>query len=221
MKLIYPDISKTFDTEDEGINVIIIENQKLLFDLITDLHEQCSGNDGKAVLSRDNKVLPIPKNLELITQFIPFDINKKTLVSKVAAEMERIAVENHHEETLKLMSDIERHLFNISYTLYGDIDFPKLSIASVIASSGLRLRSNEESLCERIVDYLTLVREYDKEKLFVFVNLRSFVCYSEYALLIDTILNRRFDVIFIENQEYDRVSAEKRYIIDADLCEIS
>lgn len=221
MKLIYPDISKAFDTEDEGINVIIIENQKLLFDLTTDLHEQCSGNDGKAVLSKDNKILPMSKNLELIMQFIPFDINKKTLVSKVSAEMERIAVEDRHEETLKLMSDIERHLFDISYNLYGDIDFPKLSIASVISASGLRLRSNEESLCEKIIDYMTLIREYEKEKLFVFVNLRSFVCNSEYSSLIDTIINRCFDVIFIENQEYDRVSAEKRYIIDADLCEIS
>lgn len=37
---------------------------------------------------------------------------------------------------------------------------------------------------------------------------------------METILQRNYVVIMIENKEYERLKWEKRYIIDADCCEI-
>ncbi|MDY3239562.1 MAG: type II-A CRISPR-associated protein Csn2 [Anaerovoracaceae bacterium] len=221
MKLTYPDISKVFNTEDDKVNVIIIENPRLLYDWLTDINNQLAGTEGMTVVSTDNKVLPFSKYVELLCQFVPFELNKRNLISKAVNELEHISVEDYHEETLEIISTIESFLYNLSYALPGDIDFPKLSMRNIISSAGLRFNSSSDSLCERIIDYITLVREYDRDKLFILVNLRCFVSNSEFSAFVDTILNRRINIVLIENREYENVPGENRYIIDEDLCEIS
>ena len=221
MKMTYPDISKIFNTEDDGVNTIIIENPKLLYGWLTDISNQLAGSKGMTVVSIDNKVLPFSKYVELLSQFVPFELNKRNLISKAANELEHISVEEYHEETLTIISSIESFLYNLSYALPGDIDFPKLSIGNIISSAGLRFNSSSDSLCEQIIDYMTLVREYDREKLFILVNLRSFVTMPEFAAFVETIINRKLNVVIIENREYEKVPGENRYIIDKDFCEIS
>lgn len=71
-----------FDTASDKVQTLIIENQPLLLTLLTDIQAQLDGLDGKAVLSESDKLLPLSKHLELLTSFVPFDLNKKALVSK-------------------------------------------------------------------------------------------------------------------------------------------
>ena len=67
---------------------------------------------------------------------------------------------------------------------------------------------------------MTLVRELDKEKLFVFVNLRSWFLDEEVESFMQTALSHKFNVLLLDNREYTRLPGEKRTIIDRDLCEI-
>lgn len=63
MKIVNPKINYVFDTDTDKINTLVIENQRLMFDLLTDIEQQLSGYDGKTVLSDNNKILSISKQL--------------------------------------------------------------------------------------------------------------------------------------------------------------
>ena len=46
------------------------------------------------MLSEDNKVLPMAKYIELITRFVPFDMNQKNLITKMTTRMQNIAIDD-------------------------------------------------------------------------------------------------------------------------------
>lgn len=68
---------------------------------------------------------------------------------------------------------------------------------------------------------MELVREYERDKLFITVNLRSYIDDSEMEKFMKTILQHQIHLIMVENREYERLPDEDRYIIDSGLCEIS
>lgn len=221
MKYVYPEITSVFDTDITYVNTLVIENQPLLVRLLNDLQNQIEGSEGRSVLSSGNKQLQISKKLELLSRFIPFEINQKSLVNKVISNLEKVAVSGeYYEKTVELLSSIERYLYDISFSFVGDIDFTKVNIGALLKAVGIEFADNYDSIPEKILDYMELVTEYDTRKLFVLLNFRSYVSDNEAKLFFDSILSHGYHVIMIENTEYPRLENEKRFIVDADLCEI-
>ena len=222
MKLAYPEIQKVFDTEEQCINSVVIENQQLFLEFCSDLYMQTQGFEGKTVLSANDKPMEIAKNLELLNQFVPFEINRKNLITKLNSAAEKIAVSpEFYEATMSELSGVERYLFELINELSGNVECAKLSISAIIKAAGLQFEDNYDSLCEKVIDYMELVRAYDKSKLFVLVNFRSYAPDSECELFLDTVHRQQFDVIMLENTEHPLLKNETRYIIDKDLCEIT
>ncbi len=221
MKFVYPGFNKVFDTQTNGINTIIIENPHMFSDLCIDINDQIQGKEGKAVVSNNDIPLDMGKYVEFITQFVPFDINKRGLLSKISATAERLAVEpDYYEATMTEIANLEKYLWSITENMEGAFAFPKLNIGNVIKSTGIEIEDDYNSLGEKIIDYMELVRAYDRDKLFVFVNMCSYIDRNECTYLMDTIIRKGFHVIMIENCEREICSGEIRYIVDKDYCEI-
>ncbi|NLD86931.1 MAG: type II-A CRISPR-associated protein Csn2 [Clostridiales bacterium] len=221
MKFCHPDIEPVFDTEIDKINTLVVENQRLLFNLLTDINAQLDGHDGRAIVSRDNTPLQTSKYLELLDRFVPFDINRKQLLSAAAARLEKIAVEDiSFVKTMELLGALEEHLSTLAFELNCDIDFPKLSISSLIKASGISFRDDYPTLGEKLTDYFEAVTELERPKLFITLNLRSFISDEETELLLDTVIGNGYNMIMIESSERARLKKEKRHVIDADLCAI-
>lgn len=221
MKFVYPEIGKVFDTDIGKINTLVIENQALLIKLLSDIYGQIEGIDGKSVLSDNKGILPMSKFAELLTQFVPFELSKKALISKISSLLEKKAVaEDMYLETMELLSSIERYLSKLSFDFNCNPIFQKISINSLIKASGFELNEAYDSLGEKILDYFELVRGFDHDKLFITFNLRSFLSDSETQLFIEDILKREIKLIMIESSERKLLSSENRLLIDSDLCEI-
>lgn len=221
MKFCYPEINCTFDTNIGKVNTIVIENQKLFYKIIDDIQSQIDGFDADSVLSDNGKLLDYKRHAELLIQFIPFSINHKTLLNKIAKELEKRALTSeNYERTMKMVAEVQRYLFEVAFELQGNLDFSNCNITNLIKSSNMELMDDYNSLGEKLIDYIELVREYDKEKMFFLVNLRSYMDDWETYQFLDTIIRQQYHVILIENQEYSFLDNEKRIIIDKDLCEI-
>lgn len=65
---------------------------------------------------------------------------------------------------------------------------------------------------------MELVREYDSEKLFITLNLRSYISDDEMNKFVNDVVARGYKLLMVENSEYPIIEHEKRYIIDADKC---
>ena len=71
------------------------------------------------------------------------------------------------------------------------------SFGIVIKSLGLEFNDDYGNICDKIIDYMELVREYDSIKRFVFVNLRSYISDKDCIMLYDTILRKQFMTIML------------------------
>ena len=221
MKFVYYYIDRVFDTSEGRVNSLVIENQSLFLSLIQDIENQLRGLDGVSVLSEKEKIVPIEKRLELLAQFVPFELNRKPILNKITAELERTAVSGEFfQKAAELSSSLESFLAEISFELPIDVDFKKVDILSIIKASGIEIKDTYEKLGEKLIDYFELVTEFLGKKLFVTVNLRSYLSDEETEEFMKTVLSHEFEVLMIENREFSLLPFENRHIVDSDLCEI-
>lgn len=221
MKIILPQIDYVFDCSGDGCSSIIIENQNAFYNIVADICNQIAGEEGQSVLSEDNKTLSIAKYGELISQFVPFDINQKNLLTKITTQMQHIAVdESHYMRTNELMGMLERYFMELSVEMVGNLDFQKVTADAMIKASGVHIDDIYDNLGEKLLDYFELVQEYDERKLFVLVNVRSYISDAEMKLFLESVLAREVQILMLEGSEHSLLEKEKRHIVDADMCVI-
>lgn len=221
MKLYFPQISEPICFEEGIVNSLVIENSGLFFSLLQDFYLQTNGNEGFSVLSLNNTPIDFSKNAELISTFIPFDVNKKSLLNKLFAAFEKSALnETHYAETMRIFSDIEAYIQELSYDFSADIECEKMTVSSLLKAIGVHISENYDNTIEKIIDYMELVTEFEKGKVFIFVNMRSYFSDAQMEEFLKTSVMRKYMVLLIDNCEHKMLFNENRLIIDEDLCEI-
>ncbi len=224
MKFAHPQINKVFSWNESTVPTLIIENQGLFRTFLQDIHLAIDGVHTKVVLSLGNKVVDMTKHAELITDFICFDINKKSLLSKICAALEHSASSpEKFVETQQLLAYVENSINDWAFDLSCDISPSNVSVSSILKSAGIRINDDyvgEIGAAEKIVDYMELVREFDRDKLFVTVNMRSFFSDETISKFLATVVSHDYKVLMLESCAYDLIKYEDRLIIDRDLCEI-
>lgn len=222
MKLVHPLINEVINLSDETkINILVIENQRLYTGFLTDLYNQLNNCKGEFVFSIDNSPKEISKNIEIIAQFIPFEINKRTLISKLFKKMDTVAQgEEFLIKTKELYSYISEYAKVLSEELDHDVEFIyEYDISNILKVIDFKFKEDYESLAEKILDYMLLVREFDSEKCFVLLNLRNYIPDKEIDDFYKTILYNKLKVLIISASDYKLSEYENKIIIDTDLCE--
>lgn len=223
MKLAYPALSDVITIDGEHVSCLVIENKGLFRSLICDISNALDGGNSELVLSKEDKILDISRYIEIISDFISFDLNKRTLINKIVSELERVAVSSeHYVKTQKLLAEIDRAVGDWAFSFPCDIVASKVSVSTLLKSVGVELRSDYEGHCgevEKILDYMELVREFDRSKLFVTVNMRTYFDDKIMRDFMSTILSHEYMVLMLESQAYTKLEYEKRITIDEDLCE--
>ena len=76
---------------------------------------QLQGLDGDAVVSTEGKIVEFARSADLMSSFFPFDINRKSLITKITAALEKnsMTAENY-EKTVSFLTTAERYLDDIS-----------------------------------------------------------------------------------------------------------
>lgn len=222
MTFSYSAVGLNFEITEEYINTVVIENQKIFHDTICGIYSQISGFDGEIVISENYKPIELKKYAELISQFVPFEINQKDLINKLYGTLKSTAVnENYYHYTQTILSDVSKYIYGITEDTESELswDMPE-DIGGILKAFNVRFEDNDMSLSEKIVEYITAVNKYKGEKIFFFVNLRSYLTDREAELLFQNILLKKYRIICIENTEHTRLSSEKVVIIDNDMCVI-
>lgn len=219
MKFVYPYFDDVISFGEGFVYSIVAENQKVMRELVEDIASQAAGNNGECVLSISNKPCPINKNAELLTDFAPFDINQKTLISTIVSKLETQAVgEDHFSETSALLCKIENYVDDIAFDLDCEIKFTKLTVSSLLKACGLSIKDDYNNSLEKLIDYMDMVCRFEKEKLFVTVNMRSFFTDKEMNDFAETAVSHKFKILMLESVERTKLPYEKRLLIDDDMC---
>lgn len=89
---------------------------------------------------------------------------------------------------------------------------------TLIKAAGICVDDDYDNLGEQLLDYFELVQEYDGKKLFILVNLRSYLLDAEMNLFLQNIVERDIQILILESSEHPILEWECRHIVDADFC---
>lgn len=220
MKLVYSDMGHILRFDSGYVNELVIENKKMFFDVVNNMAMQADGSRGDCVLSVADKPVEFSKYADLTVQFAPFQVNRKSLLTKLYASLEKNAlIAENYTKTGELLGELERYVLQLSEELPFEINCPKLTIGSVIRALSPIIEESNKSALEKIFAYMELVRELDRDKLFIMVNMRSYFSDEEMENFTESACLHDFQVLLLENFLSPKLKYTKRFIIDADLCE--
>lgn len=222
MKLVHPHMEGKIVLEAWESCEWIIESPELFSSVIQELLHQTDGDDGRFVLSENEKELPFPKNVEVIANPLAVDINERKILGKLYGELEKTALgEELYLETQEIAEKFYQYFllleqaggFMIETSLQADP-------AAWFKAFGVKFVSYGDSFQENICQYLMIVSELLKKRLVVFINLKSYLCEEQIKEVEKTAAYNEVALIFLENVQRPSPKERKKYIIDVDGCEI-
>lgn len=220
MKLAFKNMGHILDFKEECVNELIIENKKMFFDLVNSMISQADGLHGDCVLSIRDKPVEFGKYADLTLQFAPFELNRKSLLTKLCSALEKNAQSpENYAETAELLGSLERYMLRISEELPFEISCQKLTIAPVIKALSPEVEESAKKTIEKIFAYMETVRELDRDKLFIMVNMRTYFTDEEMEIFAESICLHGFKVLLLEAFAYPKLKYANRFVIDSDLCE--
>lgn len=222
MKLVKPYFLSPFNLYDDKVNLLVIENKNMFYNFVQELYDSILGEQSNIVLSKNNKPVKTSSMIELITCFIPFEINNKKIISKLYDRLKKSSVETDLiADTYEIEMAINAYILKLCENFNFELEFDNnIDIKSLLKAINLKFSDNIDNLSEKIFEYMTNVRELEGEKIFAMVNLSSYISNDDLQLFIETAVNHRFYLLLIENCDNVFKSDINKRIIDDDLCEI-
>ena len=136
-------------------------------------------------------------------------------------------MENRLKEVLpsrelnKDLKNIKDIINNLAFDMNLEIEASRLVPEDLIKIAGITLKEGSNSAIEKIIDYMSLVRRYEKNKLFVFININSYFDSEELTTFFERILQMDLDIVLVNSYSFPSSAEIRRIIVDKDLCEIT
>lgn len=224
MKLVHPYIERQLIFEEDKINVMVIENQKLFSELVEELMGAINGGDGKFVISEEMNIINLSKVGELCIDIFSCDINSKKAITKLYELLREKSVdEDMHLQTSQILNSLLSYAedlifefgeYELSYNL--DVD-----ITTIFKALEVKFDLFNKSYLEKLLDYVYINSEFLSKKLFIFVNLKSFLLEEELEEFYKMMFYKKINILLLEGVEREyKFDCEEYHIIDKDLCQV-
>lgn len=222
MKLVHPDLQFQIQFTDTVIPVCVIESPIWWRAIQKELLAQTHGEDGKWVLSEQDKELKISKSVELLLNPIQMEENQKRIMNAFLQSFSKVAVNEEYWKKGQELNAIIQAFFSelemeypFEYRINSEIDF-----AALAKAMGIQIETEYESDLERLLQYCILTQDVMHTRLYIFFHLHENFTEKELELFYQEIKQRNWNVLLVESSIANPRSDEKYYIIDQDYCEI-
>lgn len=224
MKLVHPYIERQIIFDENKINVLTIENQKLFSEVVQEIIAVLNGGNSKFVLSEGMDIINISKVGELCIDIFSCEINSKKTITKLYEILREKSVdEDMHLKTNQILSSILSYTedlifefgeYELSYNLDTDI-------TNIFKALDVKFDLSDKTYLEKLLDYVYITSEFLSKKLFIFVNLKSFLLEEELEEFYKMMFYKKINILLLESFEREyKFDCEEYYIIDKDLCQI-
>lgn len=221
MKLVHSELETPLTLNNEGIFELIIESPTDFSKYVSELIHQVEGWEGNFILLKGDVELDLAKESVFITNPFDVNINDAKLLKKLYAELKEIGYEHFFIQTQELISSLEKYILELEhhsdYILEVDnnIDFNNLFKTFCVKFTCL-----SEDFFENIIQFIKINASLLKKKLFIFVNLKSYIDEQQYFQLIQLAEYEKVAILLIDNKQNNFSKDVNKYIIDLDRCHI-
>lgn len=222
MKLIHFGLSGTL--LDDGIDFAewIIESPESFSGYVLELSTQIDGNEGQFVLSDKNKELDLAKKAELIFNPFTVDINERKILNKLYMELSDLSKEEEmYIKTVELLRHLQEYMLELEQCTEYILEFDQeTEMSALLKAVNIHYETRDMDFMERLVQYMKVLAVVVGIKVFMFVNLRSYLTDHQMQEVMKEMKYQNIKGLFIESQQRSCMEGVKQYIIDVDRCEI-
>ena len=139
MKLVNGELLLDIDIDENRPTVLVIENQKIMTEVVEQLYALCFSGEGDFVLSDNNKQLSIEKTTEIIINPFTIDFNSRRTQIKLYGELQEAEL-NHVEEKATIQALIIDYLDKLSQNVPYEMISYELDLDSMKLFKMLNIR---------------------------------------------------------------------------------
>lgn len=220
MRFAHPELDFYIDSNENEANVLIIENGKLLYRLVSELDNQIESSDGRFVLSDKNDILPLNKNMILITDLFHIDSNQKKILAKIYSSLAVTAHDELYDLTAETLAQNEKLICELLDSYPSELEYSAPTVEGLIKLFGVKVFTGGESLLERLADYIQLLNETFNVNYFVIFSLHSMLTEEELRQFYSFTFMRKYVILSLEPYPIAPLECERVYIVDKDLCSV-
>ena len=222
MKLVHFELSEAILDENTVFTEWIIESPEVFSEYLQELNGQLVGEDGRFVLSENNKELDLAKKADMVINPFSVDVNSRKILNKLYVELSGLSKEEQmYTKTMELFRYIQEYMLDLEQCTSYILEFDQeIDISALLKAVNIHYEVKDVDFLEKIIQYIKIMIAVAGIKVFIFVNLRSYLSETQMQSLIQECEYQDVRILFIENQQRSCMKGGKQYIIDIDKCEI-
>ena len=206
--------------ENQAYN-IVIENATALSSVMESLYGQINGMEGDFILSEAEQILPLPKNIVLISNPFEINCNDKKILNKLYQELQT----NMQEQAFDFFNDLNCNIINFLDLVINPVTYNleysfESDFTGLLKLYDVKICVNADSLLEKIIDYIRAIKNICGIQVIAFLNLKQFLTVEELQQLYEFCFYEKVHIIIIGGVQTKLLPVEKSLIIDKDLCKI-
>lgn len=222
MNLITEYLENSFEIKGKTINTLVIEDTKYFSQFLKAFIETLNKQNEEFELIEDLKKLDISKFTEIIFDLFNIEANSANILKKLYAEL---ISDINSEEMYSKMMDMESSIMNVIddliYRSRFSLKMEEINYQDLFKAAGIQFDYDKTSIIERVIEYMKVTSELLNKKLFILVNLDSFLSEEDLLELIKFLSYNEIKALALQNKiTREVIPCENLRIIDKDLCEI-
>jgi CRISPR-associated protein Csn2 len=222
MRLVHPDLHFQIVLDESQATKLVIENPRIFTAIVQELLVQSKGDEGRFVLSENNKILSICDNIMMIINPFSIDYNERKIVSKLYGKLKS----EIQTEFSIVMNQLLSGMIHFIEQVIDTVDYPlnytdNIDINAFLKLMEIKILVTDEDLPGQVMEYIRIMNQLLCYTIFVFVNFNAYLDISEITQLYEYAMYQKIYLLMIECSMGElRYDNERIYIIDRDGCEI-
>ena len=199
--------------------ILVIKNKKYLYLLVNSLLNEDIDNKYILIIDDNNKQQNNDDYIEFIPSIFLLNFNSKknlTIINKQIKNQYKTSIKETIETIYTYLLDLQKNIcIDFDIELISNIDLIEDDILKLI---NFEIKDKYDSILDKIINYMKIINQLRKIKIFIFLNLSVYLNKEEIKLLLKESKYYDFKIILIENNEEIIDLFDTKRILDEDLC---
>ncbi len=222
MNLVTKYLENSLEIKSKTINTLVIEDTHYFSLFLKGLIEATEIESDEFELIEDYKTVDMTKYVEVIFDIFNLEANSANILKKMYSELEEdLNTQEVYTKKVELESIIANITDELIYRSRFSLKVGEINYQNLFKAIEIEFDYEKNSVLERLIEYIKVTSELLKIKVYIIVNLDSFLSEEELVELEKFLLYNDIKVLALQNAIRREVKpSENLRIVDKDLCEI-
>ncbi|WP_311562362.1 type II-A CRISPR-associated protein Csn2 [Peptoniphilus duerdenii] len=222
MNLVTKYLENSLEIKSKTINTLVIEDTRYFSIFLKGLIEATEIESDEFELIEDYKTVDMTKYVEIIFDIFNLEANSANILKKMYSELEEdLNTQEVYTKKVELESIIANITDELIYRSRFSLKAGEINYQNLFKAIEIEFDYEKNSVLERLIEYIKVTSELLKTKVYIIVNLDSFLSEEELVELEKFLLYNDIKVLALQNTIRREVKpSENLRIVDKDLCEI-